>query len=53
MIINLIIKPYKKKKTFKENMNSNAILIGLDKITAKSSKIFVKLNEPKNLDHSK
>ena len=41
MIINLIIKPYKrKKKLFKENMNSNAILIGLDKITAKSSKIF-------------
>ncbi len=37
----------KKKKLFKENMNSNAILIGLDKITAKSSKIFVKLNEPK------
>ena len=44
------------KKKFKKKNKSNsldkftAVLIGLDKITAKSSKIFVKLNEPKNLD---
>ena len=36
-----------KKKQVKSQINYNAILIGLDKITAKSSQIFVKLNEPK------
>ena len=36
----------KKKQTLKED-GSNAILIGLDKITAKSSQISVKMNEPK------
>ena len=36
----------KKKQTSNEN-GSNAILIGLDKITAKSSKILVKMNVPK------
>ena len=36
-----------KKKIIKSQANYNATLIGLDKITAKSSQIFVKLNEPK------
>ena len=36
----------KKKQNLKEG-GSNAILIGLDKITAKSSQILVKMNEPK------
>ncbi len=36
----------KKKQTLNEG-RSNAILIGLDKITAKSSQILVKMNEPK------
>ena len=36
-----------KKKIIKSQVNYNATLIGLDKITAKSSQIFVKLNEPK------
>ena len=36
-----------KKKTFKNKKNSHAVLIGLDKITAKSSKIIVNLNEPR------
>tara|TARA_Y100001958_G_C20709912_1_gene212011 strand:- start:68 stop:466 length:399 start_codon:yes stop_codon:yes gene_type:complete len=37
----------KKKKRNKLIENSQATLIGLDKITAKSSEILVKLNEPK------
>ena len=37
----------KKKKIFLNGGGSNAILIGLDKITAKSSQILVKMNEPK------
>ena len=36
-----------KRKTIKKLNSSHAILVGLDKITAKSSQIFVKLNEPK------
>jgi len=36
-----------KKKKFKSSKPSHAILIGLDKITAKSSEIEVKLNEIK------
>ena len=36
----------KEKKTYKK-INSHAVLIGLDKITAKSSKIQVNLNETK------
>ena len=34
-----------KKKTLKNKKNSHAVLIGLDKITAKSSKIIINLNE--------
>ena len=35
-----------KKKTLKnKKINSHAVLIGLDKITAKSSKIIINLNE--------
>ena len=37
----------KKKKTIKKLKSSHAILIGLDKITAKSSEILVNLNETK------
>ena len=36
-----------KNKTNNSQIKFNAILIGLDKITAKSSQIFVKFNEPK------
>ena len=38
-----------KNKDINDNTQNkfNAVLIGLDKITAKSSQIFVKLNEPK------
>ena len=36
-----------KKKLILNEGGSNAILIGLDKITAKSSQILVKMNEPK------
>ena len=36
-----------KNKSNNSQIKFNAILIGLDKITAKSSKIFVKFNEPK------
>ena len=41
-------KQFQNKKEISNSQNKfNAILIGLDKITAKSSQIFVKLNEPK------
>ena len=41
-------KKFQNKKKISNSQNKfNAILIGLDKITAKSSQIFVKLNEPK------
>ena len=36
-----------KKKTIKKLNSSHAILVGLDKITAKSSEILVNLNETK------
>ena len=36
-----------KNKSKNSQIKFNAILIGLDKITAKSSQIFVKFNEPK------
>ena len=36
-----------KNKTNNSQIKFNAVLIGLDKITAKSSQIFVKFNEPK------
>ena len=36
-----------KNKNSKSNVSSQAIIIGLDKITAKSSKIYIKLNEVK------
>ena len=36
-----------KKNIYKSQSKSNATLIGLDKITAKSTKILVKLNKPK------
>ena len=36
-----------KNKSNNSQIKFNAILIGLDKITAKSSQIFVKFNEPK------
>ena len=36
-----------KNKNNNSQIKFNALLIGLDKITAKSSKIFVKFNEPK------
>ena len=36
-----------KNKTNNSQIKFNALLIGLDKITAKSSQIFVKFNEPK------
>ena len=41
-------KKIQQKKNKSNSLNKfSAVLIGLDKITAKSSKIFVKLNEPK------
>ena len=43
-----------KEKRIKNSQNLNssqAVLIGLDKITAKSIKVVVNLNESKNLDH--
>ena len=44
-----ILKKNLKEKKIKSNLNSSqAILIGLDKITAKSSKFVVNLNESKN-----
>ena len=36
-----------KNKTKNTQIKFNAVLIGLDKITAKSSEIFIKFNEPK------
>ena len=39
----------KEKKNFKNLKSSQAILIGLDKITAKSSQLVVNLNEKKQL----
>ena len=36
-----------KDKNSKSNISSQAIIIGLDKITAKSSKLYIKLNEVK------
>ena len=36
-----------KNENSKSNISSQAIIIGLDKITAKSSKIYIKLNEAK------
>ena len=39
-----------KKKNSKNLKSSQAVLIGLDKITAKSSELVVNLNESKNLD---
>ena len=47
---NYNIKPYKtlkEKKNVKEPKSSQAILIGLDKITAKSSELIINLNENK------
>ena len=40
-----------KKKLNNPLKSSHAILIGLDKITAKSSELKVNLDEVKNLDH--
>ena len=40
-----------KNKTKNSQIKFNATLIGLDKITAKSSQIFVKFNEPKKFGH--
>ena len=47
---NLSIEKKLKSKQYnsKSNNQSQAILIGLDKITAKSSKIFININEKKN-----
>ncbi len=47
---NLSIEKKLKSKQYnsKTNNQSQAILIGLDKITAKSSKIFININEKKN-----
>ena len=42
-----------KKKNLKVNSRSVARFIGLDKITAKTSEIVVKLGKQKNLDHLK
>ena len=44
----LTIKDLKEKKIFSNLQSSQAILIGLDKITAKSSELIVNLNESKN-----
>ena len=45
-----IKKNLKEKKNFnKDAQISQAVLIGLDKITAKSSKIYINLDETKNL----
>ena len=49
--INQIIKEKNKKKSW--FISSHAVLIGLDKITAKSNEIVVSINEAKNLDLSK
>ncbi len=43
----LINKDLKEKKNFSNLQSSQAILIGLDKITAKSSELIVNLNESK------
>ena len=45
--INLSNKQLKEKKKEKNLMPSQAIIVGLDKITAKSSKLMVNLNESK------
>ncbi len=46
---NLVIKKNlkEKKKSNKNSLNSHAVIIGLDKITAKSSKIYINLDETK------
>ena len=44
---NLTNKDFKEKKNFSNLQSSQAILIGLDKITAKSSELIVNLNESK------
>ena len=40
----------RKKKNIKNLESSHVVLIGLDKITAKSSELVVKLNESKKFD---